>query len=420
MEIKNLTGKVLPVILTLLLLITGASCKSDFEKFLEDYEGSELLPKVHINTPGGVEITSKDIWTEGCEITIVDEDGNISLDATTSLRGRGNSTWLYPKKPYAIKLDSKASVLGMPKHKRWVLLANWMDRTLMRNAVSFEMARQIMDWVPRGKFVELFLNGEYQGNYYLCEQIKIDKNRVNIKEFDDESTDGESGGYLLEFDTNYQGEINYFKTSSYNYPVTIKDPDEDCITSWKHPLYTYIQEFVNEADNAAQEYDNDKLLSKIDLSSFVNFFLIYEITTNTEPLNPKSCYMHKDAGADTKLKAGPVWDFDWATFSPDKEGILNGNALWYSSLMNSTEFKSALKKRWTEVKPIFENIDSFINEQADLIRDSEAINHQMWPIDDRHNYPNGDEKLSFDEAIERMKEVIDNRIEELDAIINSL
>ena len=420
MEIKNLIGKVLPVILTLLLLITGASCKSDFEKFLEDYEGSELLPKVHINTPGGVEITSKEIWTEGCEITIVDENGDISLDATTSLRGRGNSTWLYPKKPYAIKLDSKASVLGMPKHKRWVLLANWMDRTLMRNAVSYEMARQIMDWAPRGKFVELFLNGEYQGNYYLCEQIKIDKNRVNIKEFDDDATDGESGGYLLEFDTNYKGEINYFMTSSYDYPVTIKDPDEDCITSWEHPLYTYIQEFVNEADDAAQEYDNEKLLSKIDLSSFVNFFLIYEMTTNTEPLHPKSCYMHKDAGADTKLKAGPVWDFDWATFNPHKSGLRICNALWYASLMNSSEFKSALKARWAEVKPIFENIDSFINEQADLIRDSEAINHQMWPIDDRHNYPNGDEKLSFDEAIERMKEVIDNRIEELDAIINSL
>ena len=238
MGIRKLTGKCLSVALTLLLLITGVSCKSDFEKFLEEYEGSELLPKVHINTPGGVEITSKEIWTKGCEITIVDENGDVSLDATTSLRGRGNSTWLYPKKPYAIKLDSKATVLGMPKHKRWVLLANWMDRTLMRNAVSFEMARQIMDWAPRGKFVELFLNGEYQGNYYLCEQIKIDKNRVNIKEFDDDATDGESGGYLLEFDTNYKGEINYFMTSSYEYPVTIKDPDEECITSWKHPLFT--------------------------------------------------------------------------------------------------------------------------------------------------------------------------------------
>ena len=143
------------------------------------------------------------------------------------------------------------------------------------------------------------------------------------------------------------------------------------------------------------------------------------MTTNTEPLHPKSCYMHKDAGANAKLKAGPVWDFDWATFNPHKSGLRLGNALWYASLMNSPEFKSALKARWAEVKPIFENIDSFINEQADLIRDSEAINHQMWPINDRHNYPNGDEKLSFEEAVERMKTVIDNRIEELDAIINS-
>ena len=72
----------------------------------------------------------------------------------------------------------------MPKHKRWVLLANWMDRTLLRNDVAFEMARRVMDWAPRGQFVELYLNGVHQGNYYLCEQIKVDKNRVNIDELD--------------------------------------------------------------------------------------------------------------------------------------------------------------------------------------------------------------------------------------------
>ena len=88
--------------------------------------------------------------------------------------------------------------------------------------------------------------------------------------------------------------------------------------------------------------------------------------------------------------------------------------------MNSAEFRTAIKARWAEIKPIFENIDTFIDEQADLIRESEAVNHEMWPIDSRHNYPNGDELMDFDSAVERMKQAIDNRIIALDSAINAL
>ena len=374
------------------------------------------LPKVYVNTPNGVAITSKDIWTKACEIVIVDEEGIETLSTTTSFRGRGNSTWILPKKPYAIKLDSKSEVLGMPKHKRWVLLANWMDRTLLRNAVTFEMARQIMDWAPRGEFVEFYLNGVHQGNYYLCEQIKIDKNRVNISEFDDDATSGEEGGYLLEFDTNYQAEINYFMSKYYNYPITIKDPDEEIISSWQHPLFTYIDNYIEETEYALINQDFETAFSKIDLSTFVDFFLIQEISGNWECNHPKSSYMYKDAGG--KICAGPVWDFDWATYKPGKSGFFNHQSLWYKALFKSLEFKSALKARWIEVKHVFEDIDSFIDEKADLIRVSEDLNHEMWPIDSRNNYPNGDELIDFDSAVERMKQAIDDRIIAVDNIIS--
>ena len=386
--------------------------KASFSRFIKP------LPKVYVNTPNGVAITSKEVWTEDCEIVIVDSDGTETINSTTSFRGRGNSTWSYPKKPYAIKLDNKSEVLGMPKHKRWVLLANWMDRTLLRNAVTFEMARQIMDWAPRGEFVEFYLNGVHQGNYYLCEQIKIDKNRINISEFEDDATDGESGGYLLEFDTNYQAEINYFMSGNYGYPVTIKDPDEEIITSWQHPLYTYIKDYVADTEFALKSGDFETVFSKIDYSTFVDYFLIQEISGNGECRHPKSSYMYKDGGG--KLCAGPVWDFDWGTFSLGDKGFINNQALWYKALFNSPEFEAALKARWAGVKPIFENIDTFIDEQADLIRESEAINHEMWPIDNRHNYPNGDELIDFDSAVEQMKQAIEERIIEVDAAINSL
>ena len=124
------------------------------------------LPQVVINTPNNQEIKSKTEWIEGATISITLADGTIDYESKDlEIRGRGNTTWEYPKKPYALKLGSKAEILGMPKHKRWVLLANWMDRTLMRNDVSFEIARQTgLAWTPRGKFVELVLNGKLMGN----------------------------------------------------------------------------------------------------------------------------------------------------------------------------------------------------------------------------------------------------------------
>ena len=126
--------------------------------------------------------------------------------------------------------------------------------------------------------------------------------------------------------------------------------------------------------------------------------------------------MYKDAGG--KICAGPVWDFDWATYKPGKSGFFNHQSLWYKALFKSLEFKSALKARWIEVKHVFEDIDSFIDEKADLIRVSEDLNHEMWPIDSRNNYPNGDELIDFDSAVERMKQAIDDRIIAVDNIIS--
>ncbi len=176
------------------------------------------LPVVYVNTPS--EITSKVDWTEGCQIYI-DAEGRKSWDGTETfedfaqleceVKGRGNTTWKFNKKPYAIKLSSKEKVLGMPKHKRWVLLANAIDMSMMRNIVGFEIAKIVFNrngvansqgnvWTPRGHSVELVLNGEHKGNYLLCEQIKIDKNRVDIAEADDPTTATSEQGYLIEAD----------------------------------------------------------------------------------------------------------------------------------------------------------------------------------------------------------------------------
>jgi hypothetical protein len=383
--------------------------------------GVSDLPIVMITTPNNVEITSKTDWYKNSNIRIIDEDGNECMNASTSVRGRGNSTWSYPKKPYAIKLDSKAEVLGMPKHKRWVLLANWMDRTLLRNDVSFEIARRIMDWAPRGKFVELYLNGKHQGNYYLCEHIKVDKNRVNVDELDEDTNFSDesevSGGYILEYDTyGPNDEINYFYTSLKNFPVTIKEPDEEVITSWTHPGFSYINGYINNVEKALVEHQSWETISNlIDINSYIDWWLIHEVAYNREPQHPKSSYMYKKRNG--KLYAGPVWDFDWGTYRLGCTDIALKTSLYYYELLRYDEFKLAVKARWAETKSVYESIDDYIVKQAKLIEKSNEINIGKWPITITENQ---DIDLPFSEAIERMRQAYSERLNVINSYISSL
>lgn len=375
------------------------------------------LPRVYITTPGGVGITSKDVYVKEGNLRIFDENGELDLNILSDFKGRGNSTWMMPKKPYAIKLSSKAEVMGMPKHKRWVLLANWLDRTLLRNDVAFEIAKKCpaLPWTPRGQFVELYLNGKHQGNYYLCEHIKIDKNRVNIDEIDEETSETDlSGGYLLEFDTYSNAEINYFYTKHMNLPVTIKEPDEEIITSWEHPAYTYIKDYVNSVEETLKKGNYSEIESMIDVKSYAEWWIAYNLTGNQEPNGPKSCYMYKKRNG--KLYAGPVWDFDWMSFIPGRKGALIAQSLWYGYLFKHDAFKSLVKERWTALKPEFEKVFTYIDEKAEYIRESNEINLKMWPVTQNVNE---DIDLSYDDAVNRLKEAYQERITELDKVISN-
>ena len=370
------------------------------------------LPVVIVTTPNNEPITSKDEWTEETEIKILNPDGTISYEGTTSFRGRGNSTWTYPKKPYAIKLDKKASILGMPKHKRWVLLANWMDRTLMRNRVAFKLGECTqMDWTPRGEYVELVLNGVHLGNYYLCEQIKVDENRVNIAEVDAESEDI-TGGYLLELDT-YFDEAFKFKSAIKGLPYMFKDPDEDI----SDEMFNYLQGYINSMeDYLYNHFDDGSWKDYMDINSFVDYWFAVELTSNSEPGHPKSVYLHKDRGG--KLCAGPMWDYDWASFVPSKSSTFQlKNYLYYPALFNDSEFVLKVKERWPAAKENYNKVVDFIDAEAQKIRNSEKINNAMWPISLRVN---GDETMNFDDAVSRLKKAYLDKLEWLDQQITNM
>lgn len=417
---------------------------------VESANGARQSTKVKVQNTGLPVVTIKGtVYSKETDFDEIEGTTTIDIDGTTytcGLRLRGNSTQAMPKKPYAIKLDKKAEVLGMPKHKRWVLLANWLDRTMLRNDLAFYLAQQTGAWAPRGKHVEVVLNGVHVGNYYLCEQIKMDENRVNIADVDAAgytTADDVAAnvGFLLECDQSADATEIYFKVSSpVPFYVYIKDPG-DAVNSTA--AYSYIQNYFTTVGTALKNKDWTKLREYIDYQSFVDHWLFTEITENQESKHPKSFYMHKDAGG--KLCAGPAWDYDWSTFIPmsyigdSRYGETSSTAgtiqnkytmkytMWYQYLFNDSAFVSLVKERWAALKPQFQTAITYLDQQAAHVKASDVYNHKMWPIEGMivsagysYGFPNHDENYSFDNAITTMRSALVDRIEWLDGEIGNM
>ena len=395
------------------------------------------LPIVYVDTQNGWAINSKENYVPASlRIEGAGEYEGLE-DVTCDIRGRGNTTWEWPKKPYLVKLEKKQSMLGMPKHKRWVLLANFMDRTLMRNLVSMKAASLTrLAWTPRCVPVELVLNGKHKGSYLLIEQVRVDKNRVNITEMEPTDNDGEAvtGGYLLELDFHYDNEVQWGDPHggcvqwgrNGGIPFGVKYPDEDDLTSQQ---LAYIKNYVYETaetlygDNFT---DPENGYAKyIDVDSFVDYWIVFEVMGNHELGNPGSVYMHKDRGG--KLVAGPCWDFDWGVLSYNaspqaKTGLINGEAIWYARLFQDPAFKAKVKDRFQELLPELKKIPDYMDECEKLLTESAKLNFAMWnPADDASmngwQIINGDENMTFHNAIARLKS---NYKERLVVIPNNL
>ena len=360
------------------------------------------LPVVYVNTQGGVGVYSK---TEFVPATMkIKGVGTIPglEEVACNIRGRGNTTWTWPKKPYLIKMEKRTSVLGFPKHKRWVLLANFMDRTMMRNLVSMKVSSMMTNlaWTPRCRPVELVLNGEHVGNYLLIEQVRVDENRVNISETD---------GYLFELDFHYDNPIQW---KDHNIPFAIKNPDEDVITQEQiNYAKNYIAEVANAIYGSNFKDPQNGYAKYLDVDSYIDYWIVYEVMTNHELKNPGSVMFHKDVNG--KLTAGPCWDFDWGVLSfktsPQAEtGLVNGNAIWYARLFEDPAFKTKVRNRFNELLPQLQTIPDYMEECRSLLSESAKLNFAMWnPADDKSqnggNIINGDENMTFDAAIDRLK-----------------
>ena len=386
------------------------------------------LPVVRVETPGRRNITSKTEWMAGATIRIEWPDGRLDYEGVTEIRGRGNSTWdWYPKKPYALRLEEKKDgVLGMPPHKRWILLANWKDRTLLRNDAAFWLSRHTgLPYTVRGQFVELVLNGEHKGNYYLCEQIKLNKKRIDIEKMDAMETDPEkiTGGYLLEADTYYDDPNRFRYSNLFNIPWMVKEPDEDELSP---VAFQYIKDWIRDLETLLK--DTGKVQAHayedfLDVDTAIDYMLVEELTGNNDFYNDwpsvgtHSTYMYKERGG--KLYHGPVWDFDYHVFCPEytRQWVGATRTLFYPALLKDELFRNRVVERWEMFKNDLKKLPEYIDQQADHIRLSEAYNQAMWPIDNREN---GDETMSFQQSVDRIKQAFLDKWEWMDQNIRNL
>lgn len=391
------------------------------------------LPVLEINTPDSNPIDSKDVRLEGCSIRVLQDNQWVDY-GTAGVKGRGHSSWSLPKKPYNIKLDKKNAVMGMAESKHWTLLANaFYDRTQLHNSVGFEIARRTdFKWVQSGEYVELLLNGEDKGLYYLCEKPRAEKNRINIKELKPTDIDENviSGGYLLE--SACAGEIvgrqnsfytEYFNKTGYDYTIgldygydlgwSLESPDE----SVPDEQFTYIKNAMNHMESLI--YDEDKLMNceymqYFDIETFINWKLVQDVCLNEEASRSKNIMVYKNRG-DDRFYMAPPWDLDAWTFGCREKDVMHTDkfTIYYYKLLKEPNFVLRLKEKWNIYKEIWKNeIPLYIDKAYNAIRRSALRNEQIWP--EWNSIYNGKQ---YDECVHEMKS---NLIRQIDYMDNNI
>ena len=445
----NITNTGIPVV------VLKQSGSGDFS----EVTSGSIFNKVVNNKFVDFMIRGKDTdWVEDDQITVYNADGSVNLATTTcGARLRGNTSQAYPKKPFAVKLTSKAPILGMPAHKRWVLLANWLDHSMIRNTVAFDIAHAIenawktgdiepgIPWNVHGQNVELVFvesdgTGHHVGNYLFCEQIKIDGNRLDIQDPYEDVTNPtlETCGYLFEIDNNYDEDYQ-FKTSN-SVPVMFKDamPDQTIFNAIKSKIQG-IEDNLD-AGNYSAAYED------LDIYSVIDQLIIWELTMNREYGDPRSVYYFMDGN--NKLSAGPVWDFDRGTFQNTTNAASQGNSdrvkpydqwmywrtdesdgdsyIWYRQLAKDPIFKTAVQDRWKVIYPYLQGVSGQIRNYGETLKLSFDSDSAMWPTDKaavqkhKSNFSDwsGDENLAtFEEVIDNFVKVYEARLSGMNALI---
>ena len=375
------------------------------------------LPTVSIHTENNVEPYDK-VHDINALISIIGDKGKALRTDSGVVRLRGNYSINFPKKPYRIKYNKKHRVLDSPaKAKKWTLINNYGDKTLMRNLLAFELSRCLdMPYTPYAQAVDVLLNGEYKGNYQLCDHIDVKKNRVELVDtLSVESADSLSAtAFLVEVDARAASEPSWFKSKKGN-PITIHYPDDDEITALQK---TYIEENFNRMEEQWEDY--------LDLNTFLRHFLVGELSGNTDTY--WSVYMYKHRENDT-IFTGPVWDFDLA-FENDKRtypinskkdylyrsgGSVTGNMRTFVDdiVVRNDNAKDQLLDIWGKARQDRINeqhLLAYIDSLEEDMQESQKLNFIRWPILNELVHQNYAAAGSYEAEVEVVRNYLRERL----------
>jgi hypothetical protein len=369
---------------------------------------------IYFNTNEGKSVNTRTRYFEG-EFSMtasskLPECAAVPIQKKASAKGRGNYSWSFSKKSFTLKLDKKTDLCGMGKSKKWALIANAYDKSLLRTAAAFNLGSKLtnMAWTPEAKPVDLYINGSYRGSYQLIERITADPDRVNVPELkngaEEDPTGANnrepniSGGYILEWDFRKGADHNI--TAGSRGWVGIKEPeDEDDDSGISSAQVSYINSYVDATDKAlfGSSFTSDTSGWKkyIDEKSAVDYYIAQEIMKPVDGNMWASVYMYKQR--DGKLFFGPMWDYDLSSGSADRAGNTVGTSGWYlrnpvntsakqsaktwfNRLNEDPDFRAAVKARWNQVDDGLRTSDAFLASQQSTIAASANANFDKWSV----------------------------------------
>lgn len=333
------------------------------------------IPTLYIDTDSVVDEIPDKVNYLQATFSYEPADGSDTLTTSVSVRGRGNSSWFFPKKPYRLKFDKKQSIGNLNKAKSFVLISNYIDNTLMRNSIAFKISELAgMPFANVSQPVNLVLNGEKRGSYLLTNKTGINSGSVDIDEKE---------GVLWEMDT-YLDEEYQFISDAYNLPCMLKDPDpleiaandtvaaEEIWSAWKEDL-----------NKALLTVESGHWEDAFDAEQFVKYILVCNIMQNSELEHPKSFFLYKE-NKDARYKLGPVWDFDWSmgyNMNMYRTLLTKGSEAYnfFYTIFSNYKFKMLFKEEFDRFcEQSLPQLLEFIDEYALLIGDSAAENAALW------------------------------------------
>jgi hypothetical protein len=413
--------KLLLVISVLFFVFFCSSCgtwsdnaSTDSESAYFPLDDSEYpyagLPRLVIETDDFKQINNKETKVPA-HLQFYGKSGPSSQILSLTIKGRGNSSFVMTKYGYKIKLDEKVSMLGMPKDREWDLISNFRDKSMLQNYITYQLAGILGDeYFPKCKFIELYLNRQYQGIYLLVEHVKVSQNRVNIPKND--------SSFLFE-KTSETSTDGIMFTSSLGYIFKFCQPKEPNAHAKE-----LLEGRINDFESLLQSrniYNIDSIAQWIDIDDFIRYYWIQEFSKNVDG-HRRSIFItwEKKENSNAPLKMGPVWDFDLGYGnSRDKHAIPNQWLIrkygWDRFLFKNQEYEKRVKEFWTRNRSAFVATLDSIDSMSQKLAKASTNEFKKWPVlETDDGFPFFRKFNNYQEAVDSLKYWIEQRIQWID------